>query len=179
MRLRTGAWTIALGGSTEVHVTLKVPSGPALMACFQPTEVCEGHASYLIHTLTRMPRIWGLLWTSIPACREVRTHPPRRSRPTALAQQWKGNSSSIPRHKCKVHGSPLFPRCTRAFVERRHREVGNHYVVSRSGLHGPCCPSQIIGPWAPSAGRSLGTDSAGTSKPPAQPLKADSWNWVQ
>lgn len=53
----------------------------------------------------------------------------------------------------------------------------DHYVVSRSGLHGPRCPSPMIGPWVHSAG-SFGTD-CWCIQPPAQPTKADSGDRVQ
>lgn len=46
------------------------------------------------------------------------------------------------------------------------------YVASRSGLHWPCSPSQIIEPRPHSAGRNLEIAFACASEPPGQLMKA-------
>lgn len=189
-----GDWTKlsvrSRGGFWFFQFTLPVPSGPDLFTTivFNLSEVYEGHA-FIYRYAHRGPEVsndlpksqsvsWALSWKGGRESGLAKD----LSLPSGLLGYWpmaeaehleKGNSSLDCQAQCRVHRPPLSHRSTCVFVERPHR-VG-FYAASRSGLHGPCSPSQIIEPRPHSAGRNLEIASAGASEPPGQLMKADSW----
>lgn len=117
----------------------------------------------------------GPAWASLQS---VRSGASTLHRDPAL-QWWQSTkkgipSSRLPKHKCGVHGSPLFPTDEHVFLWKDHTEDSGSLCCFQIW---PCSLSQIIEPRPHSAGRNLGIASAGASEPPGQPIKStDSWN---
>ena len=112
----------------------------------------------------------GLAWTS-PFPWPVRLSAPSLHCPMAAAEHWKGNSSFDSQAQTQSSQASTLPQTNMCFCGKTTQSQ-DPYAASRSGLHWPCSPSQIIEPRPHSAGRNLEIIFAGASEPPGQLMKA-------